>query len=1381
MDIYHRSNLTKTQWVFWLGQKLNPDLPLYNNALGLIVPIPLDPAVFRRAFKKLVEQSDALRTVIDICDGVPQQRVLPHLEFSVDEVDLSDAQDPVAAFEVWGQQRCQQPFELHRQLFDTALVRLGAEKCAWYFAQHHIITDAFSVLITMRYLDEYYGLAVQDRLDDAPAMPPFSEYVAQSIERRNGIGDTTELAFWKSKSASPPDPLSFYGTPIRRTAARIHHHRVDLGAERSIRVRALALHEDVATKTPFAATFNIFSAALAAYIHRMNGNRDISIGMPFHNRRADTHKQTPGLFIGVLPLRISVDPADSALALIQKVAADASASLRCSGTYLHQLADAQSHDVLLNYLLWAIPDFQGVSSEIRWIHSGYGTDPLVINFYDHPVTGNMGITFDFNAALFDEEAQQLTVDHFIRTMDYLLDDPARPVSGLSLLSSEERERFVNDLNRTQSEAPAYATAHRWFEAQAAETPDATALVFESASITYAELNARANRIAHFLRAQGVEREVLVGLCVERSIEAIAGLLGILKSGGAYVPLDPSYPPDRLAFMVRDASAPVLLTEARVCDLLPTSGVRVVCLDTDWESIAAHPDTNPDYEVDAPDLAYVIYTSGSTGTPKGVLLEHGGLCNLIGAQTDSFGITKDSRVLQFASLSFDASVSEIFTTLCSGATLCLARQTTMASADDLVQVMREERITTVTLPPSVLKVIDPEGLPELSTIVAAGERCPSAVVRAWGPGRRFLNAYGPTEATVCATIAHCDAALHDDPSIGRPIANVQVYILDGSMAVVPAGVAGELYIGGAGVARGYLNREDQTAARFVPNPFDPNGSSRLYRTGDMARYRLNGDIEFLGRCDHQVKIRGYRIELGEIESRIGEHPDIADTVVVAREDVADDHRLVAYIVTKTNGRSFNGELRALLRNSLPEYMVPTAFVALDQLPLTPNGKVDRNALPQPDRNARDVNGTAQAARDSLELELKRIWEHVLDVRPMGVTDNFFDLGGHSLSAVQLMEEIERRFGQRLAPAKLFEAPTIERLAGVLRNQNRVADSVLVPIRPEGSKAPFFCVHPAPGTVFCYIPIAQHIDGNRPFYGLQAPAINGVGRIFDTIEETAACYVEAVRSVQPEGPYHIGGHSSGGTIAFEMARQLERQGHMVGAVILMDSFAPIPGDRTSSLYDLLLDAADDAMWLASVMMMVEYFFSSPITLRYRHLRKLDREAQYEAVLGELKRVNFLAPSAGPGAIHGLVENCRAGMKASMRYCPDPYSGDVSYLYTRGFFAVIPEDSFAPSMRQIWALVKRDWRAVVRGLPQLVRDSVVTSTRSGLLRRWLADKSLGWKPFVKGGIDARPVPGNHISMLADPDAEGVAAEIQACLDAADKAVEPQEEAFTTEPSVV
>ncbi|MCC6697285.1 MAG: amino acid adenylation domain-containing protein [Candidatus Hydrogenedentes bacterium] len=1366
MEIYERSNLTKAQLVFWLGQKLHPGLPLYNNGLGLVIPMRLEPEHFRRAFSHLVCGSDALRTVIEVRDGVPQQRVSDAAPYTMDVVDFSSATDPMAAFDAWAEERIQKVLEFGERLFDSALVKLADDKFVWYLNQHHVICDAFSFLVIIHYTAELYQRSLAGTLEDAPALPAFRDYVEHELGHRGESGNAEEAAYWARKLSDKPEHASFYGTSASRQAGRIRQVYVDLGVERTQRIRALAVREDVATKTPFATNFNIFAAAFMAYQYRMNGTRQPAVGMPFHNRRAGAFKRTVGIFIGVLPLSVAIEDGDTPLTLIRRIAKEASERLRNSAYYFHNLLHLHSHDVLVNYLLWSFPDFCGSPCEIKWIHPGWGLDPLVLNFYENPFTDSYGIVFDFNCSLFDEESQDLTTQHMVRTLDQLLKNPELPLEAIDLLTADERQRLTVDFNRTERDYPKDTAIHRIFEAQATRTPDATAIRFGKQNLSYAELNQRANRIARFLRAVGAGSETMVGLCLERSVDMVAGLLGILKAGGAYVPLDPAYPPERLAFMIRDAQVPLLLTQVSLLPLAPEGDVRIICLDRDWDSIARHAADDLEFSPAPEHLAYVIYTSGSTGRPKGALLEHRGLCNLVEAQTHAFGVTEDSRVLQFASMSFDASVSEVFMALCTGATLCLARQETLAAADDLARLLREERITTVTLPPSILKVLPASEFPDLRTVIAAGERCTASVVNQWAPGRAFFNAYGPTETTVCASIAMCEAPVDHDPPIGRPMANMQLYVLDQEMRAVPVGVPGELYIGGAGLARGYWNRPELTEERFVANPFSGEAGARLYRTGDRVRYTMRGDIEFLGRADHQVKVRGFRIELGEIESLMQQHPDLADSVVVAREDVPEDHRLVAYVVPRRNGKSFNGELKAYLRQFLPEYMVPSAIVVMDALPLSPNGKVDRRALPQPDRTSRDVVGAVQTARDALELELTHIWEHVLDVHPISVTDNFFDLGGHSLSAVTLMDEIQGRLGQRLSPAVLFELPTIELLAGVLRaKESAKPESVVVPIQPEGAKAPFFCVHPAPGTVFCYVPIAQHIEADRPFYGLQAPSINGVGVRFETIEETAAYYIEAMRAVRPEGPYHLGGHSSGGVVAFEMARQLRQEGHVVGSVVLLDTLAPLPGPRSADLYRLLLDASDDALWLASIMLMVEHFFNTRLTVTYGDLRQLTSEEQYLAVLNELKRVNFLAPSAGPGAIHGLVENCRESMKAGMRYCPEPYDGHVVYLHTDGLFAVVPEGSGGQSLRQLWALLKRDWRALLKGVPQLLRDMLVTSARSGVFRSWTGDRTLGWKSYVTGPIATYPVPGNHISMLADPAAAGVASRLQACLDMADQ----------------
>jgi amino acid adenylation domain-containing protein/non-ribosomal peptide synthase protein (TIGR01720 family) len=554
------------------------------------------------------------------------------------------------------------------------------------------------------------------------------------------------------------------------------------------------------------------------------------------------------------------------------------------------------------------------------------------------------------------------------------------------------------------------------------------VVFEDQRLTYGALNRRANQLAHHLRALGVGPETLVGVCLERSLELVVALLGVLKAGGAYVLLDPEYPAERLAFMLADAGAPVLLTQAPVLERLPRQGAHVVCLDMEWPLIARQPEENLVGGAQPEHLAYVIYTSGSTGTPKAVLLEHRGLCNLVAAQIRDFAMGPRSRVLQFAALGFDAVVSEVFVTLVAGATLCLARRERLLPGPGLTTLLREQRITSVTLPPSALAVLPADDLPDLRSILSAGEPCSAEIVARWAPGRQFFNAYGPTEATVGVTLAACSPDGRSPP-IGRPIANKRVYLLDAHLEPVPVGVAGELCIGGVGLARGYLGRPDLTAERFVPDPFAAIPGARLYRTGDLARYRADGAIEFLGRTDHQVKIRGFRVELGEVEAVLGRHPGVREAVVLAREDTPGDKRLVAYVIAEVPAAAPTiGQLRSYLKERLPEYMVPTAFMMLDALPLTPNGKVDRPALPAPDSARPHLASAFVAPRTPVEARLAEFWAQILGLNRVGVHDNFFELGGDSILTIQIIARAQQA-GLHFTPKQIFQHPTIAELAAV----------------------------------------------------------------------------------------------------------------------------------------------------------------------------------------------------------------------------------------------------------------------------------------------------------------------------------------------------------------
>jgi len=610
-----------------------------------------------------------------------------------------------------------------------------------------------------------------------------------------------------------------------------------------------------------------------------------------------------------------------------------------------------------------------------------------------------------------------------------------------LLDESARHQLLFELNETRTVELDDVCAHQLFEAQVERTPDAVAVVHEAEQLTFHQLNERSNQLAHHLQSLGVGPEVLVGLFVERSVQMLIGMLGILKAGGAYVPLDPVYPSERLAFALEDAGIKLLLTQQHLAASVPVSKIEVLCLDSGWEAIARQPLKNVESAVTAENLAYVIYTSGSTGRPKGVMLQHSGLCNLALAQALAFNVRAESRVLQFSSISFDASVSEIFKTLIAGATLHLVPQNSLMVGPDLGRLLLEQEISIVTLPPSVLATLPPMALPNLHTLVAAGEPCSTELISRWSVGRLFLNAYGPTETTVCATIARCESDLART-HVGRPMTNVQVYILNEHLDPVSVGAAGEIYVGGLGVARGYLNRPELTAERFVPHPFGAEPGARLYRTGDVACYLPDGNIEFLGRADNQVKVRGFRIELGEIEEVLRQHPLVRDSVVIAREDKTGSKRLVAYVVPhapaqaaceESQGefaRSVVRESRGFLKERLPEYMVPASFVVLEALPLMPSGKVNRLELLEIDEVQHEVEEHRVAPRTELERLLAGIWREVLGLDTLGVDDNFFNLGGDSLRAAALLNGLQEKLGEYIYIVALFDAPTIASLAQYL---------------------------------------------------------------------------------------------------------------------------------------------------------------------------------------------------------------------------------------------------------------------------------------------------------------------------------------------------------------
>jgi len=746
------------------------------------------------------------------------------------------------------------------------------------------------------------------------------------------------------------------------------------------------------------------------------------------------------------------------------------------------------------------------------------------------------------------------VGHLRTLLAAALADPGIAVGALPLLDEQERARLLIELNDTAAPYPV-ACLHELIAQQAAATPDAVAVECREERLTYAELDASANQLAHHLLDLGVGPDVLVGICTRRSTAMVVGLLGILKAGGAYVPIDPAYPAERQTYMLTNSEAPVIVTQEELRDSLPVGNAHVVCLDTDWSAIAQRPSTPPDVAGDPEQLAYVIYTSGSTGNPKGVQIPHRALVNFLTTMRERPGLTAEDVLVAVTTLSFDIAGLELYLPLTTGARVVIAPSETAEDPRALAELLDRSQATVMQATPTTWRMLVDSGLvgrPGLKAL-CGGEALPVALAdRLVDAGLELWNMYGPTETTIWST---CDrVTTQGQPlTIGRPIANTTLYILDAAMQPVPVGVAGELWIGGDGLARGYRGQAEMTAERFVAHPFDDTPGARIYRTGDLARYREDGDVEFLGRIDHQVKVRGFRIELGEIETVLARHPGIVEAVVVARGSDA-EAELAAYVTARGEALPAH-ELRGYLGETLPAYMVPSTVTTLEAFPLTPNGKVDRKALPEPVRE-RSSGHELIAPRTDLERRLVSTWERELDIHPIGVTDNFFDLGVSSIVAATLFAAIERDLGDSLPLGAIFRAPTIEALAKLIEAG---ADSSrwtsLVPIQPLGSRPPIFCIHGGAGTILHLHRLARRLGTEQPFYGLQSSGLYGGSSPLRTVEEMASHYITEMRQVHPGGPWLIAGYCFGTIVAFEIAQQLLAAGEDVQLVAMFNGPSPL----------------------------------------------------------------------------------------------------------------------------------------------------------------------------------------------------------------------------------
>ena len=863
--------------------------------------------------------------------------------------------------------------------------------------------------------------------------------------------------------------------------------------------------------------------------------------------------------------------------------------------------------------------------------------------------------------------------------------------------------------------------HELFEEQAERTPNAIAVVYEGHQLTYGELNRRANQLAQYLRTQGVTQEVLVAICLDRCIEIPIAILAVLKSGGAYAPLDPQFPRARLAFMIDDLKASILLTVNRHVTRLPQD-THSICLDTDWKLIEPFGHDNPPHMSLPSNLAYVIYTSGSTGTPKGVAIEHRQLVNYTRAVTRRLKFPRTCHYAMVSTFAADLGNTVLFPSLCNGGCLYILSRECAVDPEAAVEYFRHETIDCLKIVPSHLSSLltssDARLILPRQRLILGGEALSWNLigkVRQLAPDCTIINHYGPTETTV-GTITHeiRPTDSRTDSSfvpLGQPIDGAKVTIMTEDLRLAPPGTAGEIYIGGAGVARGYLNRPDLTSERFVPDPYGSEIGARLYKTGDRGRRLPDGTIDFLGRLDYQVKIRGNRVEVGEIEAVLAALPEVQDSVVIVREDEPGEKRLAAYIVARERGQSVT-DLRAKLKRKLPGYMVPSAFILLKSLPLTPNGKVDRKALPKPDQR-RNLDLVGVDARDSLELQLIDVWQQVLSIQGIGVDDDFFELGGDSILGARLFAEIGKRLGKRLPLATLFQASTIAGLANLLRQEDWSPNwSSLIAIQPEGTRPPLYCVHACGAHVFIYRSLVSHLSSDQPIYGLQARALDYQKERLIRVEDMAAHYLEEIREFQPHGPYYLLGDTLGGLFALEMARQLDVAGQEVGLLAMLDTHCPLP--------------------LAPGKRIVSHL---------SHLKQLGvRRYLRGAALGVKIRL-ALNRESGALTLPLTEEEQRYQQKV-----------------------LVAED---PLARMEWAIYRATQNYVPpKRIPAKIANFLA---RDNEYENRFEDNRRRWKTVAGGGFELYVIPGRHDTIREEPNAGYLAQKLTACLESTYRRASP------------
>ena len=1083
--------LSPLQERLWFMERLNPGQPVYNEVEAVRLRGELNVAALERALNAVIARHEVLRTTMHAVEGLAMARVRDSYVLRLKVIDLTgrDAVEREAEFERLLISEPRVPYRLEQEpAIRATVIRLREQEHVFILMMHHLICDWSSEGVLWRELSLLYRSYCRN---ESLALPPLTlqhgDYAVWQREQLTETAVAEDVAFWKENLRGAPPLLE---VPSDRPRPQVLSYR---GARHRFRIsRALTEAFRELSRREKKSLFALFTAAFDVLLYRYTGQEDILLGIPIAERDRPGFQSMIGFLLHTHVLRTRVEGELTFRELVGRVQQAALKLYEHRSVPFDRVVRAMqperslSHSPLFQVMVnWRDRDqhlcfigLEGLDVESLLVDSKISKFDLTLFLTD--MGEEVWAEMEYSTDLFDAASIERMFGHYQTILQAVAADPEQCLSDIPLLADAERQ-LLAQWNNTKVDHPACLCIHEPFEAQASRTPDRIALVFDGQTLSYGELNRRANQLAHYLRTLGVGPNVLVGLCVKRSLHMVVGLLGILKAGAAYVPMDPDYPRERLRYILEDSKASIILTEKSVVEVLPKFDGRTICLEHDWGKIAAESAENLSGHVDPDDLAYVLFTSGSSGKPKGVEISHRAVINFLNSMREAPGISEQDTLLSVTTLSFDIFGLEIWLPLTSGAKVVIASEDATRDGKALAELMRQNQATVMQATPSTWRLLLESGWEESPhlKILCGGEAWPAQLAEQLSPMCASLwNMYGPTETTIWSAVHQVRAG--KPVVIGHPIANTEFYVVDSHLQPVPVGVPGELLIGGAGLARGYLNRPELTDEKFIADPFHNKTGSRLYRTGDLMRYRADGTLEFLGRTDQQVKMRGFRIELGEIESVLRSHAAIRDAVVVMR--VEREKQLVAFVVMARESSCTTAELRDYLKQKLPAYMVPAGYVVLDSIPVTPNGKVDRLALRAPEPSPFLYDASYLPPRDAYERLICDAWVDVLGLRRVGIRDNFFDLGGHSLLAVQLMLRLQEIIpGEPLPLRAVLEAPTVEKFAAWLRTHEAGERQFLVRLRPGISeRPPFFSVHGAGGNVLHMRALAMALPADLPFY-------------------------------------------------------------------------------------------------------------------------------------------------------------------------------------------------------------------------------------------------------------------------------------------------------------